>query len=57
MLGSSSFRPSTFWFVIGLILIALAAMFAPKLAGGIVILLALVLAIEANKQGLTSTGV
>lgn len=40
------------WFAFGLLFFILLAMYAPKIAGGFAILLALVLAMEATKKGI-----
>lgn len=40
------------WFVAGLVLVAILASYAPKLAGMFVILIATVLAIRAAQKGL-----
>jgi len=42
----------TAWFLTGLVLVALLSMYAPKLAGGVVILLVTVLAIKSADKGL-----
>lgn len=42
----------TGWFIAGLVLVSLMSMYTPRLAGGVVILLAAVLAVEAAKKGL-----
>ena len=46
--------PSKFvgWFAFGLLFFILLAMYAPKIAGGVAILIALVLAMEATKKGI-----
>lgn len=45
-------KSSTPWFVAGLIFVALLAMYAPKFAGALVVLVAIVLAIRAKQKGL-----
>lgn len=42
----------TGWFIAGLIFVSLLSMYAPRIAGGIVVLLASVLAIRAAQKGL-----
>jgi len=46
--------PSKFvgWFAFGLLFFVLLAMYVPKIAGGVAILIALVLAMEATKKGI-----
>lgn len=50
-------KNTTVWFVFGLVLLALLASVSPKYAGGVAILLALVLALEATRLGLLGTKV
>ena len=45
-------KSSTPWFVAGLIFVALLAMYAPKYAGALVVLVAIVLAIRTKQKGL-----
>jgi hypothetical protein len=40
------------WFIFGVIVMALLAMYVPKVAGGVAILIALVLAMRATQAGL-----
>lgn len=40
------------WFIAGLVIVALLSMYAPRFAGGVVILLAVVLAIKSADKGL-----
>lgn len=40
------------WYIAGIIVVALLALYVPKIAGGAVILIAVVLGITAAKKGL-----
>lgn len=44
--------PQTGWFIAGLIIVALLAMYAPKIAGVLVLLVVAVLGIKAAHKGL-----
>lgn len=48
---TGSVSPKTYWFVFGLIMVAVLGMYAPKIGGVLVLLVVTVLAIEsANKK-------
>lgn len=48
---AGSVTPKTYWFIFGLILVAVLGMYAPKIGGVLVLLVVTVLAIEsANKK-------
>ncbi len=42
----------TYWFVFGLVLVALLSQYAPKFAGALVVLVAIVLAIRLQQKGI-----
>lgn len=45
-------NPKTGWFLAGLVLVAVFGTYAPRFTGGVVVLIALVLALELSKLNL-----